>query len=83
MNPFYLPASTSPATDWLVFAGMLLALGIPIFGFALWLLVLRNGATKKRRRKHKHRHHRQINPTLADTGGLPAKRDPNAAPPRV
>jgi hypothetical protein len=83
MNPFYLPASGSPATDWLVFAAMLLAMGIPVFCFVLWLLVLRSGAKKKRRRKHKHRHRRQVNPTLADTGGLPPKRDPDEAPPGV
>jgi hypothetical protein len=41
--------------------------------------VLRSNKSKRKRRKH--RHHRPTNPTLAQTGGLPPKRDPNQLPP--
>jgi len=78
MNPFELPA-TGKSADWLIFGAMLVAIGLPIAGFVIWLTVFRPNA-KKRRRKHRQRHSRQRNPTLAETGGLPAKRDPNQPP---
>jgi len=39
----------------------------------IWFLMFR----KKRKRKRKHHSHekRQLNPTLAECGGLPPKRD--------
>jgi preprotein translocase subunit YajC len=78
MNPFDLsPNSTS--TDWLIFLVMLLAIGMGIAGVVIWLVVLRP-QSKKQRRKHRQRHQRQRNPTLAQTGGLPPKRDPNQPP---
>jgi hypothetical protein len=48
-------------------------------GFIVWLKTGRHSKAKRKRRKHKH--HRQLNPTLAQTGGLPPKRDPNLPPP--
>jgi hypothetical protein len=45
----------------------------------IWIAVFRR-KSKKKRRKHRQRHHRQHNPTLAETGGLPPKRDPNQPP---
>jgi preprotein translocase subunit YajC len=78
MNPFDLsPNSTS--TDWLIFLVMLLAIGMGIAGVVIWLVVLRP-QSKKQRRKHRQRHQRQRNPTLAQTGGLPPKRNPNQPP---
>ena len=44
----------------------------------IWLKLGKNSPFK---RKRKHRHHRPLNPTLAQTGGLPPKRDPNQPPP--
>lgn len=79
MNPFELPASGKSA-DWLIFAAMLMAMGIPVFCFVIWLLVVRKSGKKRRRKKLKHRHHRQVNPTLAETGGLPPRRDPGEPP---
>jgi len=35
----------------------------------------------RRHRHRRHRHHRQINPTLAETGGLPPLREPDKPPP--
>ena len=78
MNPFKLPSS-SAAADWLMFGAILLAVGLGIAGFVVWFFVLRK--TAKRRRKHRHgRHHRKLNPTLAQTGGLPPLREPDQPP---
>jgi len=79
MNPFEIP-KTGATADWLIFIVMLLALGIPIFLFTLWLFLVRKPG-KKRRRRHKHRRHRRVNPTLAEKGGLPPVRDKNEPPP--
>jgi hypothetical protein len=79
MNPFDLPSS-SGSSDWLIFVALLLAMGIPVFCFVIWLLVFRQPG-KKRHRHRKHRHRRRANPTLAQTGGLPPQRDPNQPPP--
>jgi di/tricarboxylate transporter len=77
-NPFALPTSGKSA-DWLIFGSMLLAIGLPIACFVIWFVVFRK-KTKKARRKRRQRHSRQHNPTLAETGGLPPKRDPNQPP---
>lgn len=79
MNPLALPTAGKTA-DWLTFAVMLLAIGLGIAGVVIWIAVFRN-KSKKKRRKHRQRHQRQHNPTLAETGGLPPKRDPNLPPP--
>jgi hypothetical protein len=77
MNPFELPTN-GVATDWLYFVAILLAIGIGIACFALWLFVFRKSGKKKRKRRN--RRHRQINPTLAQTGGLPPLRQPGEPP---
>jgi hypothetical protein len=79
MNPFDHQSSVG-SSDWLIFAAMLMAMGIPVLCFVIWLLVFRQPG-KKRSKHHKHRHHRPLNPTLAQTGGLPPLRDPNQPPP--
>ena len=79
MNPFALP-TTGKTADWLIFAAMLLAIGLGIAGVVIWIVVFR-GKSKKKRRKRRQRHQRQHNPTLAETGGLPPRRDPNLPPP--
>ncbi len=38
------------------------------------------GAHSRRRHKHQRKEHRPVNPTLAETGGLPAKRDDHTPP---
>jgi len=77
MNPFALP-SNSVASDWLVFAAILLAIGLGITCFVVWFFMFRKN--NKKRRKRQHRHHRQHNPTLAETGGLPPPRSPGEPP---
>jgi len=79
MKHFYLPSAGSPVIDWLEFFAFLLLVSLCIGGFVIWLTVLHGSKSKRRRRKHRHR--RPTNPTLAQTGGLPPKRDPNLPPP--
>lgn len=76
MNIF-MPSNSATA-DWLVFLAILLAVGIGITCFFVWLMLLRkSGKKRKNRRQRKHRH---INPTLAQTGGLPPMRNPGEPP---
>lgn len=71
--------SNSESAQWLIFIGILLAIGLGIACFILWLFVIRKsgGTKRKRRRNHKHR---RLNPTLAQTGGLPPVRNPGEPP---
>jgi hypothetical protein len=78
MKRLLLPTANSPVIQWLGFVLFLLLLCICLGAFFVWLTKARSGRSK---RKRKHRHHRPLNPTLAQTGGLPPKRDPNQPPP--
>ena len=78
MNPFEMPTNSASA-DWLIFVAILLAVGIGIACFIIWIFMFRK-AGKKRRKQRRNRHHRKVNPTLAETGGLPPLRDPNQPP---
>lgn len=78
MKSWFLPTANSPVLQWLGFVAFLLLLFVCLGGFMVWLMMARGGKSK---RKRKHRHHRPTNPTLAQTGGLPPKRDPNQPPP--
>ncbi len=64
-------------------------------GLAIWALFLHNPSHLKKsrhdknksqpeqhrkRKRKRRREHRPLNPTLADTGGLPPARDPDAGP---
>jgi hypothetical protein len=75
-----LHPTNNAAADWLIFVAILLIVGIGIASLIVWLLIFRK--TGKKRRKRRHRHDRKHNPTLAETGGLPPRRDPNQPPPR-
>jgi len=77
MNPFEMP-SNSASADWLIFVAILLAVGIGIACFVIWLFLFRKSG--KKRRKHQRRQHRKLNPTLAQTGGLPPMRAPDQPP---
>jgi hypothetical protein len=57
---------------------MALAILLVALGSLAWFLMAR----KKRKRKRKHHDHekRQLNPTLAECGGLPPKRDDPDSP---
>lgn len=77
MNTFDLPAN-SASGEWLIFAAMLLAIGIGVACFVIWAFVFRKSGKKKRKRRGRHHHH--TNPTLAQAGGLPPRRDPGEPP---
>jgi hypothetical protein len=77
MKSFFLPSADSPALEWLGLIALLLVCCLCVGGFVVWLKL----GKSRFKRKRKHRHHRPLNPTLAQTGGLPPKRDPNLPPP--
>ena len=79
MKQLFLPSASSPAIQWVLFALFLLLICLGIGGFIVWIKVIRS--TKSKRRRKRRHHHRTTNPTLAQTGGLPPKRDPNQPPP--
>jgi hypothetical protein len=78
MKSWFIPSATSPFIQWLGFVAFLLFLCVCLGGFIVWLKTSKKTEPKRKRR---HRHHRAHNPTLAQTGGLPPKRDPNVPPP--
>jgi hypothetical protein len=77
MNPFEMPTNSASA-DWLIFIAILLTIGIGIACFVIWLFMFRKSG-KKRKHREKRRH-RRVNPTLAQTGGLPPMRHPGEPP---
>jgi uncharacterized iron-regulated membrane protein len=63
-----------PLPQWLNFLVMFLAILLAAAGALIWLVVFRKKG-KRKRRKHRHHEERQLNPTLAETGGLPPVRE--------
>ena len=80
MNDIFSLPTSGKSADWVLFAVMVLAIGLAIGLVAVWAVVYRP-KSKKRKRKQRKRHHRQHNPTLAEKGGLPPLRAPNEPPP--
>ena len=80
MNFLHAPASNQTG-DWITFIILFITVTLPIPGFALWLMFFRKKGHKHGHKHRKRRKHRRINPTRAQTGGLPPKRDPNQPPP--
>jgi hypothetical protein len=66
-------AEVAPLPSWVNFLAMAISLLLAALGCLIWFVMFR----KKRKRKRKHHNHekRQLNPTLAECGGLPPKRD--------
>ena len=82
MNQIFALPSNGRKADWVMFAAMVLAIGLAVGIVAVWYSVYRPKKKKVKRKQHRRkRHHRQHNPTLAETGGLPPMRDPNQPPP--
>jgi hypothetical protein len=80
-NPLFALPATKASSDWLIFTVMLLAIGIGIGCYVIYLMVIRNSTTgKKAKERKKLRHHRPRNPSRAETGGLPPPRDPDEPP---
>jgi hypothetical protein len=71
-----LLATFEPLPEWLNFLAMALAIAFVAFAALLWIVLFRK---KSRRHRKRHRsHHREphkINPTLAESGGLPPIRE--------
>ncbi|MEI7809592.1 MAG: hypothetical protein WCJ07_14025 [Verrucomicrobiota bacterium] len=67
------------SSDWLVFLVILIPTALVIGGFVLWFALRSKGG--KRHHKHdKRRKRRKLNPTLAQTSGLPPLRRPDEPP---
>ena len=80
-------ALSGPLPQWLNFLAMAGAMLLVASGTLIWYVVFRKGR-KPRKRKHRHHHRepRTLNPTLAQTSGLPPvrkeeKTDASAPPP--
>lgn len=80
MDDIFPIGATSKKADWLVFLGIILLIGLVVAAIVIWATVFKT-KTAKAKRKRRRRHHKQHNPTLAETGGLPPVRDPNQPPP--
>jgi hypothetical protein len=65
-----LLAAMEPLPQWLNFLVMVFAILLAAAGALVWLVVFRKKGKRKRRRRHQ-REKRQLNPTLAESGGLP------------
>jgi hypothetical protein len=72
--------ATGPMADWLIFLVVTLAACLPIVIFVVWRLAVGRKKGRKTHRKHGKRHKRQLNPTLAQSGGLPPLRGPDEPP---
>ncbi len=70
----------SVAADWMIFVAILLAVGIGIACFIIWYFTLNRSEKRRHSRRRRRREHRKLNPTLAQTGGLPPPRPPNQPP---
>jgi hypothetical protein len=67
-------AAMEPLPQWLNFLVMAVALLLGVFGVFLWAVMFRKKRRRKRRKHHEHEK-RQLNPTLAECGGLPPSRE--------
>ena len=67
------------SSDWLVFLAILIPVALVIGGMIFWFTF--RGKNGKRRHRHdKRKKRRKLNPTLANTGGLPPLRRPDEPP---
>jgi hypothetical protein len=67
-----LPAVGQLSPEWLDFFIMCGAIGLVLLAAFFWALLFRKSG--KRRRKNRRHRHRPLNPTLAESGGLPPVR---------
>jgi hypothetical protein len=67
-----LLAIFEPLPQWLNFLAMSVAILLAATGAFIWFRIF--GKKGKRKRRHHSREKRQLNPTLAETGGLPPVR---------
>jgi uncharacterized iron-regulated membrane protein len=72
--------SSGETGQWLLFFGALAILAIGLTGFVLWIFLFRKPGSHRHQKRSRRREHRKVNPTLAETGGLPPVREPNQPP---
>ena len=63
-------------TGWVDFFIMLGAFVLIAFASLIWVFYFRKTRRRHRRKRRHHREGRLVNPTLAQTGGLPPTRSP-------
>jgi hypothetical protein len=69
----------APLPQWLDFLAVTGSMLLGAVGVLIWFLFFR---TKRKRKRRPHHHEkRQPKPTLANTSGLPPRRDPDQPPP--
>ena len=69
--------------DFFIMAGVFVLVAT---GALIWVFYFRRKRRKHRHRHHHHRERRPVNPTLAQTGGLPPPRpseSPDGTPPQT
>ena len=74
-----LLAVMEPLPQWLNFLAMATGILVAAIGALLWFVTFRKKGKRKRRHCH-HQEKRQLNPTLAQTGGLPPIRENEKSP---
>ena len=65
-----------PLPQWLNFLAMAMALVVGAFGVLLWAIMFRKRRRRKHHKRRDQREQRKLNPTLAESGGLPPLREP-------
>jgi hypothetical protein len=72
-------AAVEPLPPWVTFLIMAGSLTLGALAVMVWFLMFRKKRHRKRRRHHQHED-RQLNPTLAQVGGLPPVREEDRPP---
>jgi hypothetical protein len=58
-------------------ADFLIIIGAAVFVAFVWLFLFRSKLMHRHKHHHRRRSQRKLNPTLAQTGGLPPRREEN------
>jgi hypothetical protein len=66
---------TATWVDFFIMAGVFALIAT---GALIWVFYFRKGRGKRRHKHHHQRGRRSVNPTLAQTGGLPPARPPES-----
>ena len=68
-------AAFAPLPQWAYFLALFAVIVLSAFGVFLWAVLFRKTKRKRKHRSRQRHEERQLNPTLAETGGLPPVRD--------
>jgi uncharacterized iron-regulated membrane protein len=72
-----LPATGRMTSAWVDFFIMVGAFALIAIGALIWVVYFRRTRRKHRHKRRHRRERRSVNPTLAQTGGLPPPRPPD------